>query len=301
MQLAVSHDGRLVYGDKQEKNVALGVITATTAAGDFIVKPYHFMSFAPDAHDGKTERYAHRNQEAQPPLTKHVQHHNTDLHLVPRENIYAGLQQVVLEETEISDPFFSTLARFDRQRDANAAAQQAGLPLPHSTVPAPVISAYQTKEYQVEDFLGKFIYYYDAQGSKYLAYAVGQQDGKVEVLLPDGQGKKLVAINQIRASSIVDIEGLLGTGISFITGSAYPLNHSVHWQDLRLPGARGSLWGAQLIHGAIVSLLDNGLLVVKTQLDNGNGLYLNYHLYLIHRKNPGILHFGNHHHRAQDK
>ena len=294
-------DSRLVYDGMKERKVALGVISATTEDGDYIIKPYHFTSFALDPHDGQGERFAHREAMALPLFVKHTQHKNTDLYLVPQENIFTGLQKVVLEETEINHPFFSALAKYDRQREANAAAQRDNLPLPHENVPEPVVSPYQTGAYRAADFLGKFIYHYDTSG-KYLAYVVGQQGDKVvEVLRPGGKNdRKPVLVEQIRASSSADVEGWLGSGVSFVTGSAYPLNHTVHWQGRRMPGARGGVWGAEVVHGSIVSVLDNGLLVVKTQLDTGNGLYLNYHLYLIHSKSKGLLHYGNHHHHAED-
>ena len=292
-------DGRLVFEREELKEVAFGLVAATTQDNHYVIRPFHHNMFVPDPHDGNTERFAHRHQVATKLATKHLDHLNTDLYLVPQENIFSGLARVVLEETELNTPFFSPLAEHDRKRDANAAAQREGLPLPYAEgvdMSSPAVSAYHTGELTAADFVGKVIYYYEADDSKYVAYAVEQQDDKVAVFLPGGKNKKLIAVEQIRASSL-EVEGMLGNGISFVTGGAYPLNHSVYWQGRRLPGARGVLWGGQALDGAVVTVLDNGLMVVKTQIDSDNPLYANYHVYLIHSKNRGLLHYGNHRHQ----
>ncbi len=294
MEVTALDDGRLVFAGEEQREVAFGVVAATTEDGRYVIRPYHHTPLASDPHDGSTEPLAHRN--ASPLLMKHFHHMNTGLHLVPKENIFSGLGQVVLEETEINAPFFSVLAGYDRKRKANATAQRDGSPLPHEEVPPPAVSAYHTEEYTAADFVGRVIYYYGTDGSKYLAYAVGQQGGKVAVFLPGGKDKKFIAVEQIGAASLEDVSGMLGNGVSFVTGSAYPLNHSVRWKDRRLPGARGVTWGGQVVDSAVVSILDNGLMVVKVQIDSGNALYANYHLYLIHNKSRGVLHYGNHRH-----
>ncbi len=289
--VSVFPDGRLVFDGEQEKEVAFGLITATTEDGSYIVRPYLHNMFAPDPHKGDIEPFAHRNHSHE---VKHFHRLNKGLYLVTRENIFTGLGRVVLEETEINTPFFSPLAGYDRQREANAAAQRGGLPLPHENVPAPVISPYLTEKHTAADFVDRIIYYYEADGSKYVAYAVGQRKGKVAVLLPGGKQKKLVAVEQIRAASRES--EVVGNGVSFITGSAYPLIHSVHWQGERLPGSRGVVWGGRVVDGTVVASLDNDLVIVKVEINSGNGLYINYQLYLIHNRSEGLLHYGNHHH-----
>ena len=295
--VTVLDDGRLVFDGEEQREVVFGVVAAATEDGRYVIRPYYHTPLAFDPHDGGTEPLAHRN--ASPLLTKHLHHLNTDLYLVPKENIFSGLGQVVLEETEINAPFFLAIADYDRQRNANAAAQRDGLPLPYeegASLPPPAVSVYHTGAYTAADFVGKVIYYYGTDDSKYLAYAEGQHEGEVAVFLPGGRDKKLIAVEQIRAASIEDGSGMFGNGISFVTGSAYPLNHSVRWQGRRFPGARGVVWGGQVADSAIVTVLDNGLMVVKVQIDSGNSLYANYHLYLIHNKSMGVLHYGNHRH-----
>ena len=217
----LADDGRMGYDGEVEREVAIGVISATTTEGDYVIKPYHHINFPPDQHDSETEHYGHRQADTSSMPVKHVRHNNTDLYLVERKDIHLGLAQVVLEETEINDPFFYLIAEYDRQRDANAVAQRDGLPLPHADVPVPTVSDYHTGKYQAEDFLGKFILYYE-KGRMYVAYAMGLQEGKVGVFRPGSKEKKFIATEQIRASSLNDIEGMLGSGISFVAASSYP-------------------------------------------------------------------------------
>ena len=170
------------------------------------------------------------------------------------------------------------------------------LPLPHKEV------RHQRSYLPTEEALPrrfrryKSSYYYDHRRQQVFALRRGTTRRKVEVFLPGGKDKKFIAVEQIRATSLEDVTGMLGNGVSFVTGSAYPLNHSVHWKDRRLPGARGMVWGGHAVDSAIVSVLDNGLMVVKVHIDSGNALYANYHLYLIHNKSRGVLHYGNHRH-----
>ncbi len=304
-RISVSEDGRLEIDTEGVKSVeiTLGTIAATADEGRYLIKPYHFAPFPPDPHNynntATTAPHAHRDASSSPLKVKHFHQLNTGLHLVSRENILSGLEQVMLEETEINAPFFAKLAHDDHKREANFAAQQAGQPLPHregSLLPA--ISAYQAEEFVASDFVGSIIYYYDGDGNKYLAHASAARDGRVEVRLPGGRETRLIDVAQIRATSVLDGNGALGNGISFFGAEAFPLYHSVRWQGQRLPGARGDFWVAEVRNGAIVASLDNGLLVVKVVDSSVNGVYVNYNLYVVHSKD-NIFHFGNHHHRTR--
>lgn len=254
------------------KEVALGTIIAVADDGRYLIKPYHFSPFAYDPHDWEgTKADDHReHREGSPSLlqVKHFHNLNTGLHLVSEENVVSGLERIMLEETEISEPFFSYLTNDDRVLDTEYA----------------------------EDFVGELIYYRDAEGRRYLAHAIGQQDNKLVVRLPGGNSTKLIEVEQIMAMSMLDGNGKLGNSISFLGFNAFPLYHSVRWRGHRLPGARGGIWEEKVMNGSLVALLNNGLMVAKVVETSINGLYANYVLYLVYH-GDGVIHFGNHHHR----
>ena len=299
-QIGVSEYGRLNIDHENAKqaNITLGTVAAVTDDGRYVIKPYHLTPFAPDPHlSNASAPIAHRDPSPSSLEVKHFHHLNTGLHLVSKENIISGLEQVLLEETEISEPFFAFLARDDRKREANFAAQEEGLPLPYQDVTPPLVSEYQTTSHTATDFVDKIIYYYD-NGKKYLAHAVDQHEDKVVVLLSGGKNTKHIAVEQIRAASYSDGNIFwTGNSISFFGANAFPLSHTVHWNGLYLPGARSGIWEEQVVSGAIVTALDNELIVVKVLENSVNGIFVNYQLYLLL---PGelLLHYGNHHHRT---
>lgn len=302
-RVGLSNDGKLEVEGETTREITLGVVSATTDDGRYVIKPYHSASFAPDPHryDGTAalDPRAHRSASSSPLIVKHSNNLSRDLYIVRQENILFGIERLLIEETEISGNFFAKIAQDDRQRDANAAALQAGQPMPYEDVTLPAVTIYHTEELHAASFRGELIYYYENDGSKYLAYAIGHRDAQVEVLLPGGRNTKLVATEQIRAASIstVDNTAALGNSISFSGSDAFPLRHSVQWQGHRLPGARGALWQKQTLHGAIAVVLDNGLLVAKVLIHPLDGIYTSYNLYLVHK--DSVKHFGNHHHRNE--
>ena len=285
----------------EEKEIAFGTITAVTDDGRYLIKPYHFGSFVADPHDWdgtKAENYRrHRVLSPSPLAIKHFHGLNAGLHLVPKEDVVSGLERLMIEETEINEPFFAFLASNDRMRDANAAAVQAGQPLPYGEGEAvlPATTVYHTEKFTADDFVDDIIYYYDAEGRKYLAHAIGQRNNKVVVRSLGGRSTKLIAVEQIRASSGMDGNGKLGHGISFFGFDAFPLYHSVHWRGHHLPGARGGVWEEKVLNGSLVATLDNGLLLVKVVKTSVSGIYASYSLYVVHHRD-GVIHFGNHHH-----
>ena len=307
-RIGVSASGELEIDVEkmEEKEIALGTITAVTDDGRYLIKPHHFKPFVADPHDWngtKAENYR-RHRVLSPSLlaVKHFHGLNAGLHLVPKEDVVSGLERLMIEETEINEPFFAFLASDDRMRDANATALQAGQPLPYAEGEAvlPATTVYHTEKFTAADFVDDIIYYYDAEGRKYLAHVIGQRDNKVVVRSLGGRSTKLIAVEQIRASSGMDGNGKLGHGISFFGFDAFPLYHSVHWRGHRLPGARGSVWEEKVLNGSLVAALDNGLLVVKVVENSINGIYAIYNLYVVHHRD-GVIHFGNHHHRHKQQ
>ena len=220
-QVRVLADGNLEIEGGEEQDIALGVITAVTQDARYLIKPYHYAPFAADHHHHDStnlvDHIAHADPSHSPLAVKHVFDPNTGIHLVPQDNIFSGLQHIMIEETEINAPFFSSLANEE----------------------------HVTQEWNTEaaDLVGELIYY-DVEGSKYLAQVIAQHGKQVEVRLPGSNNTRHIHVEQIRAVS-VDDSADLGGGVSFLAYKAFPLYHSVQWLGRRLPGGRGGSMGGE--------------------------------------------------------
>ena len=172
-------------------------ITAVTQDARYLIKPYHYTPFAADPHhhDSSTnlvDHIAHADPSHSPLAVKHVFDPNTGIYLVPQDNIFSGLQHIMIEETEINAPFFSSLANEE-----------------HVT---------QVWNTEAADLVGELIYY-DVEGSKYLAQVIAQHGKQVEVRLPGSNNTRHIHVEQIRAVSVDDSDDL-GGGVSFLAYKA---------------------------------------------------------------------------------
>lgn len=291
---------KLTY--KIERHFAHGIVSATTEDGRYVIKPYYVEALASEPHNANS--YPH--VVFSPLRAKHYRDQNEGLYLVSQQYFLRrnAPDRLRLEDTTLFTDFFFSI-NAEKMRSANAAALQAGLPLPYDdkVLGLPLVTDYHLQKFSAADFVGRIIFYHDTErGFAHLAHAIGQRDGAVEVRAAN-HSKKLVAVDHIRGASVPDHE-LLGRFVSFVTSDAYPLNYvqrvGVHYDfsvEEYIPGERPAIWTPNDIrHAPVAVVLDNNLLVVKVlaSTDEWGWFPSVYHLYLVGEYS--IIHTGNHHH-----